>query len=144
MTDPAAYHGERIGVPNDVDGLVKLALRNGDHITGNVHPDGADLPAGGRAVDRGGIYDRGHLSIHHFGYEVALLVTAEADGVGLHVQVFLSFRLMIPLRIRPGPVDRNKVDLRIIARFLRSEEIPAQASGSKAIPSTRGGGLKNP
>jgi hypothetical protein len=51
---------------------------------------------------------------------------------------------MIPLRIRPGPVDQNKVDLRIIARFLRSEEIPAQASGSKVITSTRGGGLKNP
>jgi hypothetical protein len=91
MADPAANHGEGVRIPDDLHGFIEPALRGRNNVTRDIHPDGANFTAGGRPVDRGCIHHSGNLSVDHLSDEMALLMTSEAYGMGLHSQTFLLF-----------------------------------------------------
>jgi len=84
MADPTANQGKGIGLPDDLQGFVELALGDRYDVARDIHSEGADLPAGGGPVGGLGIYDRGHFSVDDFGHEVAFLMATQADRTRLH------------------------------------------------------------
>jgi hypothetical protein len=91
MTDPAANHGEGIRIPDDLHGFFELALGGRNDVTRDIHPDGANFPAGGRPMNRGCIHHGGNSSIDDLGDEMALLMTSKTYGMGLHSPAFPLF-----------------------------------------------------
>jgi hypothetical protein len=91
MTDPATYHRKRVRIPYDLHGFIEVALGSCDDVTRDIHLNRADFTAGRHSVARGCIHDGYDFPVGHLGNEMALLMTSKANGVGLHLQIFLSF-----------------------------------------------------
>jgi hypothetical protein len=90
VTNPAANQGKGIRIPDNLHRFIEFPFRGRDDVPRNIHPDGAGFAAGRPPVGNLSIYDPNYFPIDHLGNKVALLMTAEANGAGLHYQISLS------------------------------------------------------